>query len=328
MKLAKIIEQGMKKANAERGSQSLGDRSLYIGASDLGQCPRKACLGKVKKEDHDFSTVVRFERGHLTEDMLDRALRAMGFVCDRQTTLEGQTDNGTPLKFHLDFTIQSGDRFAVLETKSTAPVPSQPYDGWEIQLYAQMGLAQELYPEFKVEGTLFALNLVPKGNETPYGVWNGYTSSLEMWEALKQDADLIYQGVREFKTTGNLPELPLRPGPLCGFCSGLSDCPAYQGERVEALAAQVEELVKIQGQRKYFDQLESLKKQELRRVLRSKEGWVEVPMSAGEIRRLKVIEKSTRRVNYENLGVALEEGLGKTLEDFSTRSSHEELMLK
>jgi len=47
MKLVEIIQNGMAQVNAQRTQETLGDRTEYIGASDLGQCPRKVVISKV-----------------------------------------------------------------------------------------------------------------------------------------------------------------------------------------------------------------------------------------------------------------------------------------
>ena len=45
----------------------LGDRTEYVGASDVGQCPRKVILSKTQPLPHDLQTLIRFERGNLVE---------------------------------------------------------------------------------------------------------------------------------------------------------------------------------------------------------------------------------------------------------------------
>ncbi len=39
----------------------LGDRSLYVGASDVAQCPRKVVLSKTEPVAQDLQTLIRFE---------------------------------------------------------------------------------------------------------------------------------------------------------------------------------------------------------------------------------------------------------------------------
>ena len=328
MKLAGIIESGMKKVNSQRAQQELGDRSTYIGASDLGQCPRKAVYEKVNGSESDVTTLIRFERGHLSENIVASALQAEGYNPERQVELEGETENGTPLKMHLDFAYRGAGRFAIMETKSTSPVPQVPYEGWEMQLHAQMGLAQENMPEDAVEGTLFALNLVPKDNCKPYEVWNGYQPSPELWESLKDEADSVYWAVQEYKESGNLPDdLTLRPGVLCSFCPCLTDCPCFQGEKLNEIAPQLTELLETQTQKKRLEKTEEQIKDQLKSVLRQKGCWVSVDVDDKE-KKLRLKDKTSRKTDFDTLKDVLENQYGDSLENYKTISSYEQLEIK
>lgn len=333
MKLVEIIHKGMKKVNAHRTEESLGDRSKYIGASDLGHCPRKAVIEKVFSESPDMTELIRYERGHLAESILGAALEAEGFVPQRQVELIGETENGTPLKFHLDFVFhsRSGDRYAILETKTTTPMPQFPHEGWEMQLHAQMGLAQTLLgDQVKVEGAIYALDMAPKNGSTPYGAWNGYKADPALWAELQKDADVIYEGVQEYKESGNLPDnLPCRVGPLCSFCQGLKDCPIFKGDQADELAPKVEVLQQLTQKRKRLAQFEADAKDELKAILR-KRGWVNVSVSNGDENKtvkLKVHEKTSRRTDFKALQAALESS-GDSLDKYTSKSTYEELMLK
>lgn len=334
MRLVETIHKGMQKVNARRTEESLGDRSEYIGASDIGQCPRKAVFEKILGESPDMTTLVRYERGHLAELILGAALEAEGFIPQRQVELTGETINGTPLKFHLDFVFHSkaGDRFAILEGKSTTPIPHSPYEGWELQLHAQMGLAKALLGDrVQVEGAIFALDMAPKDGAEPYGAWNGYKADMALWDEIQKDADTIYQAVLEYKSSGNLPEnLPCRVGPLCSFCSCLADCPIFKGEQADDLAPKVEVLKQLQQKRKRLAKFESDAKDELKAILRNR-GWVSVAVDNGNGNgatvKLKVNNKSSRRTNFKELQAALE-SRGDSLNNYSSQSSYEELMVK
>lgn len=63
----------------------LGDRTAYIGASDIGLCPRKTILGKSCPKDPDLKTLIYFARGHLVEEIVFSALN--GSNPRRQTEL-------------------------------------------------------------------------------------------------------------------------------------------------------------------------------------------------------------------------------------------------
>lgn len=328
MKLIKVIEDGMAKVNAQRTKDSLGDRTEYVGASDLAQCPRKAVMEKINGEDPDLTDLIRYERGHLTENILSNALEIEGYTPKRQMELKGYTENGTPMIFHIDFSFNGQNRFAVLEGKSTSPIPDYPYEGWELQLYAQMGLARDvLGNKAKIDGAIFALNMAPKNGEVPYGAWNGYEPDQDLWDSLRADADVIYQAVRDWKQTGNLPEnLPLKPGPLCGFCTCLADCPIYQGERIDELAPQVEALLDLQQKRKKLAKLEEEAKAKLKAILRHKQGWVDVAVK-DDIVKLKVNQKPSRRTDFKALRAALE-SYGDSMDNYQNTSEYEELNIK
>ncbi len=41
----------------------LGNRSMYVGASDVAQCPRKAILSKTHPAAEDLNTLIRYQGG-------------------------------------------------------------------------------------------------------------------------------------------------------------------------------------------------------------------------------------------------------------------------
>jgi hypothetical protein len=64
MDLKTIIQK-----NLLRPKEELGDRSTYVGASDLG-CELKGCLEKLTPSRKSFETLVRFKRGDLVESIV------------------------------------------------------------------------------------------------------------------------------------------------------------------------------------------------------------------------------------------------------------------
>ena len=67
MDLKSIIQKSLLQPKDE-----LGDRSTYVGASDLG-CERKGCLEKLTPSQKSFETLVRFKRGDLVESIVKEA---------------------------------------------------------------------------------------------------------------------------------------------------------------------------------------------------------------------------------------------------------------
>ena len=55
--------EGLQKAQHTDTQKNLGDRSSYIGSSDIAGCPRMVILAKTSPENHDLKTLIRFQRG-------------------------------------------------------------------------------------------------------------------------------------------------------------------------------------------------------------------------------------------------------------------------
>ena len=100
-KLDAFINKNLPKVLAEHTVNSLGDRSTYIGASDIGGCLRSSYLGKKQKVDYDISQHIVFERGHLSEGIVAKMLE--GTPYKTQVEAIGKADNGFPIKAHIDF---------------------------------------------------------------------------------------------------------------------------------------------------------------------------------------------------------------------------------
>ena len=56
-----FIGTALEELNRET-SKHLGDRSQYVGGSDVGNCLRKALEGKINEPSHDKKTLLRFLR--------------------------------------------------------------------------------------------------------------------------------------------------------------------------------------------------------------------------------------------------------------------------
>ena len=136
MALVDFIEKGLVKNNEL--DNSLGDRSKYVGASDIGGCLRKSYLDKINPQEKDAQTLAVLLRGHLAESLVAKALDAQNIKY--QTQVELQEDF---IKAHLDFVFCSPKECVVVEVKSTNNIPDTPYTSWVLQIQLQMYLAQK-----------------------------------------------------------------------------------------------------------------------------------------------------------------------------------------
>ena len=287
----------------------LGDRSEYIGASELGQCPRKIVLNKLDSTEPDLATLLRFKRGHMAEDLVAEALAENGKF-KPQREVEVSTDDPVPLKAHIDFLFE-GKALGVLEVKSVTSIPDSPYESWEMQLHAQMGLLALNEPGVQIKGAILAIDLLNGRMQ----LFNGYTPNGELFQGLLQKAQHIWDCL----TNGAEPET--EPGPLCAYCDNRADCPALDGEEVP------EELVPII--KAFLEAREAKKKaegtfRELQDKLLSVFG--DRPFKA-EGKVLKKVTRTSSRYDYKGISEALE-SVGKSLDEFRTCNTYTYLLIK
>ena len=153
-----------------------------------------------------------------------------------------------PVMAHLDFVFISEARktMAVLEVKSPETIPEHPYGSWETQLYLQMGLLADCYPDYTVEkGAILAVNFGEQGMQ----LFNGYTPQTLIYEGLMDRATNIWNAYQQY-AAGELTTPVMEAGPLCGYCPFLMDCPKFEAEEVRELTESVEMLVELQQQQR------------------------------------------------------------------------------
>ena len=159
--LLALLTQGLLTHSENETLRQLGDRSLYIGMSDIGkgfECLRSAVAGKIGMRSKPALDTIRelpaaeiaqilgrqiiLQRGHWQETGIESALKATGVKLIPQ--LEISIDfNGLPIKAHLDFTIVWGGQkpaVRIIELKSNEHIPEILYSSYEAQLYGQVGL--------------------------------------------------------------------------------------------------------------------------------------------------------------------------------------------
>jgi len=159
------VTRGLLRHGETRTAQTLGDRSTYIGLSDVGRaitCQRAAVASKLATGQaagaDDVTRWLRqggerqiadalgrqliLQRGHWLESGVESALRANGINLIPQLEIS-IVENGVPIRAHLDFVLVGGGSrpvIRVLELKSTEHLPKTLYPGYEAQLYGQIGL--------------------------------------------------------------------------------------------------------------------------------------------------------------------------------------------
>ena len=167
-----LLAKGLVESSAKRTASSLGDRSQYVGMSDIGralECTR-AAVGKklfgnradLEGNQHELAsmlgTQLRLQRGHWFEAGVAQVFRTQGLPVIEQLEIQA-SHNQVPIKAHLDFTFVSAagqPTVRILELKSCENIPSTLYSSYETQVYGQAGLLRALWnkPAFGVLGEL------------------------------------------------------------------------------------------------------------------------------------------------------------------------------
>ena len=307
--MIQILANSLLQLSHKHTEEILGDRSEYIGASELGQCPRKVVLGKLNPTEPDLATLLRFKRGHMAEDLVAEALSENGkYIPQRE--VEVTTDDPVPIKGHIDFLFQ-GKTLGVLEVKSVTSIPDSPYESWEMQLHAQMGLLALERPQAQIKGAILAIDLLNGGMQ----LFNGYVPNEELFQRLLQKAQHIWQCLTE----GAEPEV--EAGPLCAYCDNKADCPALDGEDVpEGLTPTVKAFLEAREAKRKAE----AEYKDLQEKLISIFG--ERPFKA-EGKMLQKITRSSVRYDYKGIAKALEP-TGRTLDEFKTTNSYSYIQVK
>jgi len=220
--LTEIIEKTLPEINKEQSNKELGDRTKYIGSSDVSCCPRKAVLSKLSPPEHDIETLIRFERGHLAEKILSKIFERTKYKYSVQEELVHP--EYPHFKAHVDFFFYSKNMksIGICEVKTTSRIPDKPYEGWVSQLYWQMGIAKLLYPDAKIKGAIFALDL----NSGKVKEFNSFEPFDLVFEQLLEKAHNIWAAINGDVT----PEC--EPSLLCGYCDYQVTCPVYNRDEL------------------------------------------------------------------------------------------------
>jgi len=213
MDFIELLRQGLVKLNK---SEDLGDRSTYVGSSDVAGCPRKAVLSKIESPDFELATLIRFSRGHLAENLIVSAIEDTPYKWEYQKEV---IHREKPFKAHIDFVFNGKNVLMVLEVKTVSSIPRAPYESWIQQIHFQMGLLQEKYPKKTVRGSVLAIDL----NDGQIKLFKDFEYNSMLYEGLLQKASHIWQCVEEIEV-----QPQTQTSPLCAWCHYRPECPAYE----------------------------------------------------------------------------------------------------
>lgn len=209
------FEKNFREALKKDTENSLGDRSRYIGASDISGCLRSSYLSKVAKKEDDISQLLTFERGHQFENIVRKFLYGETFK-EQVEIKNAKTSNGFPLKPHLDFVIYDKERkkATIVEAKSTKNT-IELYESYVLQIQIQMGLLQEQCGnKWTVNGLIFVVS-----TESEYGIFP-VEQNKTLFDMAMQRADVLADAIKK----GIEPEAEIQA--YCSMCPFKGDCKA------------------------------------------------------------------------------------------------------
>lgn len=169
--LLKILRCGLERSAEQRTAIQLGDRSRYVGLSDIAKmldCPRAALAGKLytpeyRSPDEALKHQLLLQRGHWVETGVHQALTGCGLSPLSQLEIEIRHED-IPIKAHLDFTLvtdQPHPSVRILEVKSTTKIPATLPESYAMQIGGQTAL-------LKTYWNLPVFNLVQDTGEVLY----------------------------------------------------------------------------------------------------------------------------------------------------------------
>lgn len=225
MNLVPFFESAVRELN-RRQSEPLGDRTQYIGSSDVAGCARKAYLQRQFPTSPSVTTLLKFARGHAAEWLLTNIFQAGGAASlyDEQVEL---CHPEVPLRCHIDFLFYADfdgkPQLHAVEVKSVSGIPDAPYPQWEDQLQYQLGLLRIQYPQGVIGGSILAVDL----NAGQIHQFNGYTYDEATFNYL------FCRGLHLLDALNGQAEACPSPSQLCGFCQYRDDCPAMSAPSVQ-----------------------------------------------------------------------------------------------
>ena len=148
--LLEILCRGLERYARQRTAILLGDRSRYVGLSDIAKmldCPRAALAARLFTPEHRNTAEalkrrITFHRGHWFETGVHQALVGYGLSPLSQLEIEIMYGD-VPIKAHLDFTLiatQPQPTVRILEVKSTARLPTTLSESYAMQIGGQTAL--------------------------------------------------------------------------------------------------------------------------------------------------------------------------------------------
>lgn len=212
----KILQEKLPIVSEKKSKEQFGARD-FIGASDVAKCPRQFLLSKLQPEQFDTSTLIRFYRGHIAEQLLKDVFNETTYKWQDQYVAKFNEK----IRATIDFIFHTKDysKIGIVECKTVSSIPNEPYESWVQQLYFQMGIISKLFPKSEIKGCIFAFDL----NSGQYKEFNEFCPNEAIFNVLLEKANTLL----ELWQKQDIDNAPIEKSLLCGYCQYKGDCPAF-----------------------------------------------------------------------------------------------------
>ena len=227
-KIVNIFSQGLAAHSKNQSMATLGNRSLYVGSSDIGKCSLQSFYNKTREYEYELEQLLIFERGHLVEEIFKNAMIGAGVEFEHQKTVIGQGDLSF-CKTHIDFYLPSED--LIVEIKSTKSITSCVWNTWKQQVQFQMGLSGIK------KSVVFAFDINLGKFEAQLIEFNQTSFNIAIKEAHKI-MDAVRTGTIDLKNDENFAT----QSPLCTLCAHRKYC-EFLTKGAQQIDEQTEKLI-------------------------------------------------------------------------------------
>jgi len=274
LKMKRLIEDSIRAHSRKRTAETLGDRRLYIGASDLASangCLRGAAVMKFGLDEYktelSFQNLLSMHRGHAMERGLFDALLPWVKGME-QLTIEFMV-SGIKHQFHLDLVIlreeDNGFSVDVFENKTSRQDNPELQDSYVTQIKVQLAALDRYWdtPSFSVrndqkkmsfpELCRVELGIVPNKVIEGFVPVTSTKDKFEVYgEYLPPDEEFWRQMMSLSRQLYNSSFLPGGAKfvrgfyALCDFCPGQFNCPKFSAVQVETPDKTLKTLKKVE----------------------------------------------------------------------------------
>jgi len=262
--IKKFFEANLRKTLKEETKAKLGDRSKYIGASDIVACPRAAYLNKVSPVEFDIEKLMIFEGGHAFENVVEKMMGNAPYKREVEFT-DGAEQY--PIKVHCDFIVfnKQTKEATIIEVKTKKSDDLTPYTENIMQVQFQWYIAERSLKEhgWKVKNAYLV-------------VGNRNTGKYEVHEVKKDEnlQKLLIKKAKMLREALIKKEEPEGEEKLyCSSCPYRKSCGTFCKGAVGAsfLEDEVQKILELEEQKKLLEEKIKAKKEALKKYLEEKE---------------------------------------------------------